>query len=86
MIHREPSTPTEWQTAVDLAEVMLHLEAARVYGLVTAGPTVDVIRCVEILARGRLRGVTPIAEHTDRLLGEAAAASWSFRPERAARP
>lgn len=58
---QEPTTPDEWRRAVTLAEVCLDLDAARRYGLVTGGPDVDVERCVDLLKRGRQRGVVPVA-------------------------
>ncbi|MGH9942458.1 MAG: hypothetical protein ACRD9R_08895 [Pyrinomonadaceae bacterium] len=56
---RYPRTPEQWQEAADAAEVLLLVDAARQYGLVRGGPTVDVARCEEILAGGRQRGVLP---------------------------
>jgi len=54
-----PMTPAEWQEAVDAASGCLALEAARLYGLVTGGPKVNVARCEEILALGAELGVIP---------------------------
>lgn len=31
---RDPLTPEEWQEAADLAELMLHIDSARQYGLI----------------------------------------------------
>jgi hypothetical protein len=55
----DPRSDAEWQAAVDAADFLLRLEAARAYGLVTGGPEIDVRRCEAILARGRERGVVP---------------------------
>ena len=55
----EPTTPQEWQEAADLAYGLLALEAARQYGLVTGGPTVNAARAHELLARAAERGITP---------------------------
>lgn len=63
-----PMTPAEWQEAVDGASGCLALEAARLYGLVTGGPKVDVARCEEILALGAELGVTPAAHATERFM------------------
>jgi hypothetical protein len=58
---RDPDTLDEWRTAVTLAEVLLELESARLYGLIRGGPTVDGERCRALLAQGRARGVVPRA-------------------------
>ncbi len=42
---QSPKTPGEWQAAVDAACAFLRLESARLYGLVTGLPPVDVARC-----------------------------------------
>ena len=54
-----PQTPAEWQEAVDLAHGALALDAARLYGLVTGGPVVNVARCTEIIEQGRQRKIFP---------------------------
>lgn len=56
---KDPTTPAEWQEAVDLAEVLLLIDSARKYGLITGGPGVDADRCDRLLAEGRRRGVRP---------------------------
>jgi len=55
----DPQTPAEWQGAVDAANVLLLLDSARAYGLVTGGPDVDVARCESILAQGKNVGYKP---------------------------
>lgn len=70
---RTPDTPTQWQEAVDAAHACLALEAARLYGLVTGGPPVNVGRCEEILAQGRTRGYAPADDAVERF-----AQSWGF--------
>lgn len=65
---RDPKTREEWQNAVDAADGALTLESARLYGLVTGGPEVNTARCEEILAAGKLRGVTPSADATERFM------------------
>jgi len=62
---RDPCTPAEWQLAVDAAEACLLLDSARLYGLVTGGPGVDVGRCEEMLAEGRRRQIVPTREGVD---------------------
>lgn len=54
-----PRTNAEWQDAVDAAHGALTLHAARLYGLVTGGPEVNVERCEAILAGGAQRGIMP---------------------------
>ena len=54
-----PKTPSEWQAAVDAADVLLRLDNARAYGLVTGGPEIDADRCLELLELGRNRGFEP---------------------------
>lgn len=56
---REPRTPAEWKEAVDLAEFLLNLDSCRHYGLLTGGPNVRTERAVEVLERGKRRGVHP---------------------------
>lgn len=56
---RVPSTPEEWQTAVDAANALLIIDAAKAYGLVTGGPMVNIERCEDILAQGLSRGIRP---------------------------
>lgn len=62
----DPTTPAECQEAVDAAEGALALDAARQYGLITGGPTIDVQRCISILKRGKSRGVTPHPQAIER--------------------
>lgn len=68
---RNPQTPEQWQEAVDLAEFMLHLDAARKYGLLTGGPEINVDRCQEMLALGKRQGYTPSDGCVQRLAREA---------------
>jgi hypothetical protein len=55
----DPHTPHEWRVAVVFAETLLRFESARLYGLITGGPTVAVARCEDILERGRRLGYVP---------------------------
>lgn len=66
----DPNTPTGRQEAVNLAEMYLRLESARMYGLVSGGPKVNVERCEDILGRGRKLGYVPApgGEHCERCL------------------
>jgi hypothetical protein len=61
----DPETPDEWRDAVEWAEVMLLLDSARGYGVVTGGPAVDVERCLELQARGRALGHAPTTRGTE---------------------
>lgn len=65
---RNPRTDAEWQDAVDAAHACLALDSARAYGLVTAGPRVNVERCEEILAAGKARGILPSPDAIERLV------------------
>lgn len=53
----DPTTPGEWQFAVDLAAVALLVDAARKYGLISGGIAVDVERAEEVIARGKAQGI-----------------------------
>ena len=55
----EPETAEQWQEAVDAAEFFLAMDSARQYGLVETDVRVDVERCVELLRRGKARGIEP---------------------------
>lgn len=63
----EPSTPEQWQEAIDLANFFLHLDAARQYGLIQGGPEVNIERCEEILERGRVLGIEPAPGSLERI-------------------
>ena len=54
-----PRTRADWQDAVDAAHGALTLESARLYGLVTGGPIVNVDRCEEIISKGKQRKIFP---------------------------
>jgi hypothetical protein len=56
---RDPQTAAEWQEAVDAAEVYLSLDSCQQYGLITGAPAVNIERALELLERGRERGITP---------------------------
>lgn len=64
----DPVTPQEWQDAVDAAEACLRLDAARLYGLISGGPKVDVERCGRILYQGRERGFVPAVDAVERFV------------------
>lgn len=70
---QEPKTVAEWQEALDQAEMLLRLDACRLYGLITGGPKVNVDRCVELLRRGKAKGYLPseagVMEQVGNLLG-----------------
>lgn len=57
--YRDPEGPEEWQATVDQAKALLILEDARLYGLVSGGPAVNVPRCEDILRRGATLGYRP---------------------------
>lgn len=64
----DPTTDEEWQDAVDSAYVMLVLDSAQKYELVSGGPVVNVDRCEEILARGAAHGFQPASDAIARLI------------------
>lgn len=66
----EPRTPEAWQSAVDAAEALLHIDAARQYGLIEGGPVANVERAAEILEKGRRRGITPSPGCVERFIFE----------------
>lgn len=66
----DPATPSQWQIAVDAAKAALVLDAARQYGLVEGGPTVNVKRCLDILRKGRRRGCSPRPDAIERFMRE----------------
>lgn len=74
---KEPKTDTEWQEAVNLADMHLKIHDAKLYGLVEGGPEIDQARCLDVLARGRSRGTFPkwIDDDMQRLLAEYAGGS-----------
>jgi hypothetical protein len=61
----EPQTEVEWQIAVDAANALLRIDAARQYGLIVGGPAIDVDRCVELLERGAAQGTVPRRESVE---------------------
>lgn len=67
---KEPRTPAEWQNAVDAAEAAMALNDARLYGLVTGGPSVNVDRCDDILRQGAQRGFHPGKDAIERYIAE----------------
>jgi hypothetical protein len=65
---KDPKTPAEWQEAVNLAEVMSRVHSARLYGLITGGPNIDVARCDQLLRQGSLRGYRPDPRAVDHII------------------
>lgn len=65
---RIPKSRAEWQEAVDAAHALLCLDAARLYGLITGGPTIDVDRCQRILEAGKKLNVQPSPYAVERMV------------------
>jgi hypothetical protein len=65
---KNPSTPEEWQEAVDIAHTMLAVTAARQYGLITGGPEVDEERCLDLLEKGEKKGIRPSPDAIEKVL------------------
>ncbi len=59
---RDPITSTEWQEAVNMAEFLLLLESAKMYGLIEFDTPIDRKRCCKIIALGAGLGYTPASE------------------------
>lgn len=59
----DPQTRLEWQEAVNAADFLVLLDSARLYGLVTGGPAVNVERCERILADGKAQGIVPCGQY-----------------------
>lgn len=80
---RNPVTREEWQEAADFAEVLLTIDSARLYGLITGGPEVDLDRCRELLDRALELGISPRPDCIERvmpvLIGESARAEIEVR-------
>lgn len=55
----DPTTPQEWQAAVDAADFFLLIDSARQYGLIVYDGQIHSDRCVDILRRGATAGVLP---------------------------
>lgn len=68
----DPQTDTEWQEAVNLADMHLKIHDAKLYGLIEGGPDIDQARCLEVRDRGQARGVSPNYPESEmgRLLAE----------------
>lgn len=66
----DPTTPAEWQNAVDVAHVYLMIDSAKQYGLVDGGPAINVDRCEELITRGREHGIVPRPEAVEEVIGE----------------
>lgn len=64
-----PVTQDQWQDAVDAAYFMQQLAMAQLYGLMVAGPEINIERCIETLKAGRERGVLPKLEHLSLKIG-----------------
>lgn len=77
---RDPITLQQWQIAVDGAHACLLIESARLYGLVSGGPEVNVERCERIVRGGKMRGIVPAANCVEQFIREWQA-SVTIKPE-----
>lgn len=67
----DPITLEEWQNAVDAADALLKLDAARQYGLVRGGPEVDADRCWDLIHRAASNyGIEPAEDAVERFIAE----------------
>jgi hypothetical protein len=64
---KQPQTPAEWNEAAALAEVMLDIDTARRYGLITGGPEINVERCRAIIRDARAQGIVSTATTINRV-------------------
>lgn len=55
----DPSTPAEWQEAVNGAHVLRMIADCVMYGLIETDMQIDVARCDEILDQGAKLGYRP---------------------------
>ena len=68
MRKQDPGTREEWQEAVDAAHVLILIDGARRYGLISGGPAANIDRCVEIVEAGKKRGILPAKDAIERVL------------------
>lgn len=55
----DPQTDDEWRACCAISKALLAIDSAKQYGLIEGGPTIHVDRCLEILERGKERGIEP---------------------------
>lgn len=73
MAGKEPKTPEQWQEAVDAAAACRAIADCKMYGLLEGGPTIDVRRCDDILARRRAKNILPSRPKRELAIGMIAA-------------
>lgn len=56
---KDPQTPEEWKEAANLAQFLLLLDSARMYGLVRTEIQVNSDRCALILEQAKRKGIMP---------------------------
>lgn len=66
---REPRAPQEWQDCLDKIALLMLIDSARQYGLISGGPLAKVDRCLRLMRKGERLGYH--ARPTDELLREA---------------
>lgn len=66
---KNPRDRAEWQEAINAAHVLTLIHAARLYGLITGGPEINLASCEEILSRGRMLGYAPDADAIEKAIG-----------------
>jgi len=62
-LNRDPVTPAEWQEAVDMAEFLLLLESAKMYGLISFETKISAKRCCQVIEIGAAKGYRPASEN-----------------------
>jgi hypothetical protein len=66
----EPSTPGEWQIAVDAAHALLQLDSSVHYGLIETSMRPNTQRCQELLVKGASLGFHPARDAAERFVAE----------------
>lgn len=56
---KHPKKPGEWQECMNAAQAAMTLDAARRYGFISEDGTVDLVRCLDLLAQGKALDYVP---------------------------
>jgi hypothetical protein len=57
-VPNDPQTPEQWKLCADLAEFLLRVDSARMYGLLETKIAIDPRRCQEVIDRAREMGIS----------------------------
>jgi hypothetical protein len=64
----QPTTPAEWQNAVDTAAVVRLIAKCRQCGFIKNGPIINMDLCDRVIEEGRRREVKPSADPASRVV------------------